>query len=148
MLKANIRTNWDPWQEFGRIQNEMNRVFSGVSGAIRSSVAAYPPLNVHSGDDRLVITAEVAGIDPQKIDITVTGEALTIKGERPAEQIAEKEKYHRRERVSGPFSRTLELPFEVDASRTEAQYKNGILQVVLYRPEEEKPRKITVNTAE
>ena len=147
MLSTAFRKHWYPWQELNRLPDEMNRIFSGFSDAVRAGAQAFPPVNVYSGEDRLVVTAEVPGLSADDIDITVEGDALTIKGSRPAEELQENEKYHRRERGRGEFSRTLRLPFKVDASKTDAEYDQGVLTVVLHKPEESKPKKITVKRA-
>lgn len=144
MLSTAFRKHWDPWQDLNRLPEEMNRIFSGLSDAVRTGAQAYPAVNVYTGEDRLVVTAEVPGLDVENIDITVEGDTMTLKGTRPAEELRENEKYHRRERGTGAFSRTLRLPFEVDAAQTDAEYSQGVLTVVLFKPEESKPKKITV----
>lgn len=147
MLSTSFRKHWDPWQELNRLPVDMNRIFSGLSDAVRTGAQVFPAINVLSGEDRLVVTAEVAGVNADDIDITVEGDMLTIKGNRPVDALGEDEKYHRRERGTGEFSRTLRLPFEVDAAQTEAEYSQGVLTVVLHKPEASKPKKITVKRA-
>lgn len=134
---------WDPWREMGQLQHEMNRLLAHArpyGGAGRE----YPPVNLHVKDHDLMLTLEVPGIDPSKVEVTVTGDSVTINGERAAEGAGNGKSFHRRERPSGPFSRTLQLPFDVDPERTEASYDKGVLRVKLTRPEAQKPRKVTV----
>jgi HSP20 family protein len=106
--------------------------------------ANFPPLNIHSGDEDVIITSEIPGIDPADVDLTVTGDTLTIKGTRKPHEVKEGETWHRRERGSGDFFRTVQLPFNVDAGKVQAEYVNGVLRIVLPRAEADKPRKISV----
>lgn len=135
-----------PWQEMARLQREMNQLFSDFfpnTGVTRA--AGYPAMNVWSNADNAVVTAELPGINPDDIDISVTGNVLTLSGERKAEAPAEGARYHRQERSFGRFTRTFELPFQVDANNVEAHFRNGVLQVMLPRAEADKPKKINIH---
>lgn len=139
---------WDPWREIGHLQNEMGRMLAGartMSGAYTQR--EFPPVNLYVKEHDVLLTLEAAGIDPEKVDITVTGDTVTIRGERSLESVSSGESFHRRERVSGQFQRTLQLPFEVDPDKTEARYERGVLSVRMGRPESQKPRKVLVKTA-
>lgn len=127
-----------------RLQHEMDFLFGGTRGPNRSN---YPPLNAWIGDEGLIVTAEIAGVDPDDIQLTVENEMLILSGTREPEELPENARQRRRERGHGEFSRTLELPFRIDASAVEATASNGVLQIVLPRLPEEKPRKISVNAA-
>lgn len=134
---------WDPWREMGHLHNEMNRLLADT----RSFVAPgreFPPVNLYANEHDLLLTLEMPGLDPSKVDVTVTGDSVTVSGERPAEAQQESGSFHRRERSHGEFRRALKLPFEVDPSRTEAAYEKGVLRVKMTRPETQKPRKVTV----
>jgi len=144
MLNATLHRNWDPWRELGRLPVEMNRIFAELSDAARTE---YPAVNVWSGEDKLVVTAELPGVDPALLDVTVDRDVLTIEGSRETEDLSEGGAFHRRERKTGKFSRRLKLPFEVDSSLTEAEYEQGVLNLVLHKPEANKPKKIVVKTA-
>jgi HSP20 family protein len=109
--------------------------------------ASYPPLNIWSNEEGLVITAEVPGISPDEIEISVVGETLTLSGERKAEELDEGTRYHRQERGSGKFSRTVQLPFPVDVDEVNALFVDGVLEIKLPRTEADKPRKIAVKSA-
>lgn len=135
---------WDPWRELDRMQREISSVFT-LPRARR--VAAFPPLNIHSGDDDVIITSEIPGIDPADVDLSVTGDTLTIKGTRKPLEVKEGETWHRRERGSGDFFRTVQLPYNVEAGKVQAEYVNGVLKIVLPRAEADKPRKISVKPA-
>ncbi len=138
---------WDPWREIGQLQNEMSRMLAGARSQTGFTQREFPPVNLYVNDQDLLLTLELPGIDPAKVDVTVTGDNVSIRGQRPAEAVKAGENFHRCERPCGEFSRELQLPFEVDPSKTEATYEKGILSVRLARPESLKPRKVTVKSA-
>ena len=128
------------WTTLRRLQNEMNRLFEdGGQGG------SYPPVNVWSNQDVAVAAFELPGMDPKAIEVTVNGNYLTLSGKRSAGALEQGATLHRQERQRGEFTRTIELPFPVQAGTTEAEYRNGVLSVTLPRAEEHKPRKIQVN---
>jgi len=131
----------DPLQEMQRLQREMNRVFSGLEQPLNPEV---PPLNAWVGESDVVVSAELPGVDPGKVDVSVVGDTLTISGAREAAALKEGESYHRQERSHGRFTRSLQLPFHVEAGKVEAKYDKGILRVTLPRAEADKPKKIAV----
>lgn len=129
--------------EVQRLQRDMNRLFLGMP---RTIAQEYPAINVWSGKDDYVLTAELPGIDPAQLDISVVGDRLTFSGSRVVEPLQEGETYHRQEREGGRFSRTLQLPFQIEANKVTAKYEKGILTLTLPRAEAEKPRKIAIMT--
>lgn len=131
----------DPLQEMQRLQREMNRVFSGLEQPLNPEV---PPLNAWVGESDVVVSAELPGVDPGKVDVSVVGDTLTISGAREEAALKEGENYHRQERSYGRFTRSLQLPFHVEAGKVEAKYDKGILRVTLPRAEADKPKKIAV----
>ncbi len=133
--------------EMERLQREMNRLFEGVVPRRLRSAPSYPAMNVWSNQEGALITAEVPGVQPEHIDISVVGETLTLTGERLAPEVGEDARYHRQERGYGKFSRSIELPFRVDADQVQATFDQGVLQIRLPRAEEDKPRKISVQVA-
>lgn len=137
-----------PWREMARLQREMNRLFDAFSLAGGRTAPSYPAMNVWTNDEGALITAELPGIDPDDIDISVVGDTLTLSGSRQPEELQEGETYHRRERSFGKFSRTFQLPFQVEADQVEASFKNGVLSISLPRAEQDKPKKIVVETAQ
>ena len=139
---------YTPWQEMERMRREMDRVFSNFYASPRSRVApSFPAINVWTNQDGAVITAELPGVNPVDIDISVVGDTLTLTGWRQPEELKEGEKYHRRERGYGKFTRTFQLPFSVEGDRVEAMFSKGVLHLSLPRAEAEKPRKITIKAA-
>jgi HSP20 family protein len=127
-----------------RLQHDMDFLFGGTRGPHQAN---YPPLNAWIDDEGLIVTAEIAGVDPENIQIAVENEALYLSGKRITEELPESARRLRRERSFGEFTRTLELPFQIDADSVEATIRNGVLQIVLPRLPEEKPTKITVKAA-
>lgn len=134
---------WSPWSEMQRFQTEVNRLFSDLS---RGNSADVPPINVWSGEEGLRIQAELPGYASDDIEISVVGDTLTLKGSRKQPEVGENESYHRRERATGSFVRTLELPFRVEQDAVKASLKNGLLDIELPRAVSERPRKIAVAT--
>lgn len=108
-----------------------------------SGGGTYPPLNVFSKGDDIVIIAEVAGIDKSELQVQVKGDTLRIAGIKRT-RYSEQASLHRRERLVGNFDRAIALPVEIDAARVKAECRDGILAVYLPRAERDKPRSITV----
>ncbi|OPY12610.1 MAG: Spore protein SP21 [Syntrophus sp. PtaB.Bin001] len=133
----------DMFPEMVRFQKEMNRFFSGLNQEYDQH---YPPVNVWIGEDDVLVKAEIPGINTDQIEITTKGDVLYITGTREPEKLEEGCRYHRQERGFGRFSRGLQLPFQVDQDKVEANYEKGILQIYLPRAEEDKPRKISIKS--
>jgi HSP20 family protein len=104
-------------------------------------------MNVWANDDSAFITAEVPGTKAEDIDISVVDDVLTLSGSRDPDELEEGMNVHRRERGYGKFTRTIQLPFNVDVNQVEATFKTGVLQITLPRAEADKPKKITVKSA-
>jgi HSP20 family protein len=134
------------WQEMDQLQREMNRLFDTTSKGRVFNSPSYPAINIWTNEDGLVISAEMPGVHSDDIDIDVTGDALSISGERKPDEVIKDARYHRRERSYGLFSRTIQLPFMVDTNKVEANFKNGVLMISLPRAEADKPKKITIKS--
>ncbi|MGV8056946.1 MAG: Hsp20/alpha crystallin family protein [Smithellaceae bacterium] len=132
----------DAAPEMLRLQQEMNRLFSNAGQRTQQD---YPAVNIWENMESAVLTAELPGIDPQKIDIEVTGDILTLSGASQANVLKESETYLRQERVQGSFKRKVQLSFPIDPKRVEAHYEKGILSITLPRLEESLPKKIKIN---
>ncbi|WP_375565821.1 Hsp20/alpha crystallin family protein [Oceaniradius stylonematis] len=137
--------SWDPFADMRRLQAEMNRLFDDT-GTLRTT-RVYPPVNIWLGDNSVVVTAEMPGLSHDDIELTVHDDTLTIRGERPFAANDNEVAWHRRERASGTFARTVELPFRVDPDQVQARFQNGVLAVEMQRPEQERPRRIAVSTS-
>ena len=131
----------DPFRELRRLQEEMQRL--QVAGAFRPTASGFPAVNLYVGRDGIAVLAELPGVAKEEIEIHAHRDTVTLRGtRRPA---AENEAaYHRQERRSGAFTRTIQLPFRVDPEKIEARLENGVLQLSLQRPEEDKPRRIEI----
>lgn len=116
-------------------------------GPTRTQQPVFPAVNIWQGEEAVAITAELPGVDPADLDVSVNGNVLTISGERsPLEKDADAQ-WHRRERTHGEFSRAIRLPFEAEEKKVEARLHNGVLRVVVGRPDEQKPRRIKIKAA-
>jgi HSP20 family protein len=135
------------WNQLNQLQQEMNRLFSrwGEDGGRWTGLAGgFPAFNVWEDNDTVFVEAELPGLDLKDLEIYVTGgNQLTLKGERKP-SVPEKGLWHRQERVFGKFSRSLTLPYAVNADKVDAHFENGVLTVKLPKHESAKPRKIAV----
>lgn len=143
---------WKPFREVSRLRREMDRLWDDFFGPGRRALRPLetewaPAVDVSETADKVVVKAELPGIDAKDIDISLSGDILTIKGEKKSEREEKKENYHLVERSYGSFSRSLRLPAAVDADKIEAGYKQGILTVTCPKKEEIKPKAIEVKTA-
>ena len=137
------------FEELDRMRRKMELLNRGYTrGLFREPAAGvFPLMNVTEDNDSYYIRAELPGIKTDELDISVTGESLTISGERKIPIEDETATYHRREREAGKFSRILSLPGQVDTGKAEARSADGILTVVLPKAEAAKPRQITITAS-
>jgi HSP20 family protein len=140
--------SFDPVNALLSLQRELDRVFDNPLGFDfgLSGRGVYPPVNVFSDKDGYVVKMEVPGMTPEKVNIEAHGRTLTISGKREA-TVPQGGSFHRRERRSGEFSRSLQLPADLDLSQAAATYKQGMLTVRIPKKEEAKPRQITVKAS-
>lgn len=103
-----------------------------------------PPINVWLGEDGAAVTAELPGVAPGDVEVGAEGARLSIKGARPSTKLEENERIQLEERDFGPFQRDMVFPFEIDSTRIEARLTNGILNIVVPRSPDDRPRKIEV----
>jgi HSP20 family protein len=143
-----MQTYVNPFQQ---LRDEMTRLLGGFfgpsfDGLWPGGANDQPAINLWDQGDDLMAEMELPGVKSEQIDVSVAGDQLTVKVERP-DTIKEDVIYHRRERPTGSFSRTMTLPYGIDASRVEADWKNGVLTLKLPKAESAKPRKINVASA-
>lgn len=131
----------NPFRDLERFGSALDPFLGGTWGG--RGTLEYPPVNVWTGDDKAVLTAELPGINLDELDITVKEDTVTIRGSRDG-QAGEEREYVRRERPTGNFARTFRLPFSVDADQVNAEYRRGVLELTLPRSERDKPKKIEV----
>jgi HSP20 family protein len=142
-------TKWDPFKDLLSIQERMNRLFE--TALSRSDVAALgdfaswsPLADIYETEENLVISMELPGIREGEIDISITGDTLTIRGERKMDKEVQKESYHRIERAYGAFSRHFNIPAGLETGKVSASFKDGILTLSIPRKEASKPKKIKI----
>jgi HSP20 family protein len=132
----------DPFEVMRRMTEDFDRM---QYGAPRSR--GYPAVNVWQGTDAAAVTAELPGVEPENIEISLKDNVLSLSGERKPPAFSDEVVWHQRERAFGKFSRAVRLPFAVDPEKVEARAENGVLQIMLHRREEDKPRRIKVKAA-
>ena len=128
------------WHDVNRLQNEFNKIFADlpVNGQ-------FPAVNLYSNAEKAAVVAEIPGVHPENLDVTVSGDVVTISGERSHGFESDKDyEQYRSERYIGKFSRTFKLPYSIEADKVKAHIKNGVLLLELPRAESEKPRKVAV----
>lgn len=139
----------NPFEELDRIRREMDWLTGDFSRGLFSepSAGVFPLMNVTEDKENYYVRAELPGITADTLDISITGDTLSISGERTLPVEDEKARYHRRERESGSFSRILSLPSQVDTGKAKANSKDGVLTVVLPKAEAAKPKQIAVKAS-
>jgi HSP20 family protein len=137
----------DALRPLSRLRQELERAFDGLElPAFRALAVGYPALNTWEDDASAYVEAELPGVAMDQVEVSVTGNELTIRGERKADEPPGAQ-WHRKERPAGMFARTTELPWEIDAARVEARSQDGVLTVKLPKAESAKPRKVKVVTS-
>jgi HSP20 family protein len=140
---------WERGTGLSDIQAEMNRLFDSFFGrAVPMTVverAWTPAVDVYETEEALVLMAEVPGVSEKDISLSITGELLTVRGERRSPEEIKPDRYYRAERWFGKFERTIGLPFPVQADRVQATYRDGVLKVSLPKAEELRPKEIKIN---
>lgn len=140
-----LMNRWQPWTELNRLSREMDQMLGRRDGSMAPlpGVGTYPALNVWEDADNLLVEAELPGFRLDDIEIYVTGNQLTLKGERRPPEHGQGT-WYRQERGYGRLSRMVELPGQVNGDRVSAELKNGVLTITLPKSEAAKPRRIEV----
>lgn len=140
------------WEPFRDLDEEMERFFEEWPFRwhpwTRRALAMRewaPRLDMFDREDRVIVKAELPGVDREDIDISVASGVLTIKGERKAEEEVKNEDYYCCERYRGSFYRAIQLPADLDTEKIEASYENGVLEITLPKVPEVTPKKISVS---
>src|SRR6202040_696649 len=141
---------YDPFREFVTLQDRMNRLFRdprGPEGHDESltTTAFAPPVDVYEDEHNIVLKIEVPGIDEKDIDVRIENNTLTVHGERKFEKEEKEENFRRVERQYGSFTRSFTLPSSVDPGQVSADYVKGVLNIMLAKKAEAKPKQIKVN---
>jgi HSP20 family protein len=146
--------NYEPWNLLDRFHQQLNHLSysdkllvagdNDYSNVLTSRW--HPPVDINEEKDRYLIIADIPGVDPKDIEITMENGALTVKGERHSETEDSNENYKRVERISGTFYRRFSLPDTADGDHIEAKGNNGVLEVTIPKHEKAQPRKIEVKS--
>ena len=149
-MASNI-VRWEPMREMLSLREAMDKLFeeSFVGPQWRTlwpaEGASALAMDLFETEDALVVSAPVPGIKPEEVEITITGNTLTVKGETKAEEREEKGNYLRQEVRYGAFQRSMELPADVQADKAEAVFENGMLKLTMPKSEQVKPKSIKIN---
>ena len=142
---------WNPWREMETFSDHVNRLFGGsfsptVWVSEESGLRDWRPVvDIFDHGEKVVIKAELPGVDKKDIHVDVKDGILTLRGERSYENELKEENYHRKERAFGKFHRSFALPDGLNPDKIDADYKDGVLKIEIPKPEEKKPRKIAVH---
>jgi HSP20 family protein len=145
---------WEPARELSSVQNEMNRLFSTIfdsptpGNGRRTSLRSWvPAMDVAENDNEYVLKADLPGVSEGDVNVELDDNVLKISGERKSEHKDSKDGYHRVERAFGRFSRSLRLPEGVTADGIQANFDNGVLEVHIQKPEQQKPQKVAISVS-
>lgn len=143
---------WEPFRELAALQNEMSRWMGGLSGGVApgngQSSTWLPSVDVWETEDELVLSFDLPGIDEDAIAVELDDDVLTVSGERERTSEHSSERFYRFERRFGTFSRSVTLPPGVKEEAITADCRNGVLEIRIPKPEEQKPRRIKVGSGE
>ena len=140
---------WEPAREMMTLREAMDRLFDDAFTrplSLGGNNWSIPAVDMYQTDNEVVVKAALPGIKADEVQINVTGEVLTIKGETKQENETKEKAYHIREQRWGTFERSLVLPTEVVADKAKADFENGILTITLPKAEEVKPKTISIKT--
>ena len=142
---------WSPWREMNTLQNRLNHLFADSffqpsrSDDDLSLGTWHPVVDMYDEDDRIIISAELPGMEKKDISVDVKDRVLTLSGERNHDNEVKEENYYRRERAYGKFQRTFSLPADVDSDKIKADFQDGLLKIEVPKPEKQKPKEITIH---
>ena len=142
---------WNPWREMNTFQNRIDRLFDDPF--LRADWLAneesfgmwHPTVDMYEKDESFVIKAELPGLEKDDISIDLKDRVLTLKGERKYDNEVKEDNYYRRERSYGKFQRAFTLQDDVDPDHVKGDFKNGVLKIVVPKPEKQKPKQITIH---
>jgi len=143
---------WEPFRDVMTAQREFDRLFKEgftpfVGEGELSTRTWAPPVDIYETESDIVLKAELPGIDPKDVEVKVEDNTLYLKGERKFEKEVKNESYHRVERSYGSFARSFSLPNSISAEKVKAEFKDGLLTLILPKREEAKPRTIKIDVS-
>ena len=140
---------WEPFdREVSTFRRQMDRLFDSFFGRepfLGSRERSLPAIDVAETPEEITVKAELPGMEEKDISVSLSGENLTVKGERKSEKEEKDKSFHRIERWYGAFERVIPLPVSVEAEKIRAEYKKGVLEIHLPKKPEVKPKKIAIN---
>ena len=142
---------WDPFRDVATLQDRINRIFNESFGRTRDldeevSLNDWsPPVDIYETGDGIVLKVELPGVNKDDVSVEVKDNVLTLKGERLLDPKIKDEHYYRKERSFGKFNRSFSLQETIKPDLIKASFKDGVLTVAIPRPEEEKPKQVTVD---
>jgi len=142
---------WDPFRNVAALQDRINRIFDESFSRTADleddiSMSAWKPsVDIYETAEAIILKAELPGIKKEDVSVEVKDNVLMLKGERTEEKEAEGKNYYRKERAFGSFNRSFNLQHRIQPDRIKARFKDGVLKIEIPKPEEEKPKQITVN---
>jgi HSP20 family protein len=141
--------NWrEGWNPFHELQREMGRLIESLDPFPSARhLRQFPPINLYLTEDGYLLSAQLPGLTAEEVELTVTSETLSIRGERSRAEGVKDDSYRRQERVMGRWTRTVTLPDRIDENRVSAHFANGVLTVQLPKAEGAKPRHIAVSSS-
>ncbi|MCD6521223.1 Hsp20/alpha crystallin family protein [Candidatus Calescamantes bacterium] len=150
MALVRKREEWSPLREIMQFRDEIDRLFEDffspwtVRRRRRQEVTWLPDVDVYEDENNVIVEAELPGLKGDEVDISITGNTLTIKGEKKQEKEEKGRNYYIVERSYGSFARSIELPAEVEPDKAKATMRNGVLKVTIPKAPEAKPKQIKV----
>lgn len=148
IVKWKNRSLYDPWEDMKSLQNEINNLFNvdrvpSSSGLFDRNFS--PSIDVVESEEGFTVFCELPGLEKENIDVSISSNVLTVKGEKLSNQDKKKGKYYRKESWAGSFQRTLSLPATIDPDGISAELEDGVLQISIPKREEAKTKQIAVN---
>lgn len=147
---------WSPIKELEEMRKDMDRLFEEFFSPITRRRRGWlkpemgvivPNIEMYDRKNEIVVKAELPGVNKEDIDLTITKDSLTLKGETKKEEEVKEEDYYAAEISYGSFTRTIALPVEIDSEKAKASFKNGILEIILPKKEEAKPKEIKIEVS-
>jgi HSP20 family protein len=145
MNEKNMKV-WEPFRDLVTVRDDVDRLFDAFFGRTYDDMENFwrPAIDIEENNGNLMVRAEIPGMKKEEIKVSVKDDVLTISGERSRENETKDKTVHRIERSYGQFRRMISLPAQVDADKVKATYKDGVLNVILPKPESMKPKQIEV----
>ena len=142
---------WDPFRDLNSLQERMNRLFEDANRGWRAdepsaTTSCSPAVDIYETESEIIVQAEVPGMERKDIELTLENNVLTLKGERRFEKEGKDENYHRIERSYGSFSRAFSIPAMVDEKKIQADYKEGVLAIILPKKEKARAKQINITS--